>query len=1216
MSARHWVTACGVLLAVMRLAAAEVVVDGRTAAGWQACTGWTGSPPQNYGVTAEGSRLVFSAQGANTEMPWLLRLEPLGVTGEERYVVIRYQATGLANPAAGYFLHGEEGTYGGRAYAMANEIQSDGQWHTLAVDLVSVQPAEATHNLALKVIVDQGGAARLVVDSIRFAAELPADARVAGPTPRRAQARTDLEWQKVTTIEPRTGWTTAPASDYGAEIGPEGMTFAVRDAGKGMRWLVTAPQPVDLARTPYLSLRYRVTGDMGPETYAIWMGDMASGSGGSSVVALAPVDLKCDGAWHTVQVEVKKKFVAPYLAIGVDCLATPAALTLGNLTFTSSPRRWTVAETLPYEARAGAWTDGEGGFRVLPQTSTGGQASPFLLQRLDLEDWFTAGEVTVNGVPFRVPTDPAQVAVTGTAGFGELTFPLPAGTGEVYLLAAAAAPPTEPWGIDWANPRPQDLLNVPEKVYYEIRYAQGPPDRVLPLDAASGQWGLRRGLSVSVVHPDPKRKATALVLHDRMQTASFGIVGATLRTGAALVAEPTWKALSYPTPPPGALAKASSGAAPTNGSVVDGGAVRCEFTTEAGLSWAALGLKGLPGKLACDAGPVFEVRVGGKLLPAADWRVESTIANGVAGPGGRRFVVRNATAGLLALVDCAPGKGHEVRLRMQLTNEGAAPVTATLHFPVLNGVKLGAAADTWYLYGKRGGLINAAGGRWRDPLGERHPLQVDGFFNPRTGLALACLTHDTVAQHHFRNLAKTADGGEWAVEYVDRDLGPGQTFTATEAALQVREGDWRAIFAAYREWLATWYKPVSPRKPWFERIFALSSGNAHYDASPDPQVRGNVQRLVDTLHKYIGPCDYVHLFGWGSSKQYGDWGDYNHYDEVGGLEYFRGNIQKVQQQGLAVSLYLDGYLSSEKGQVAGSHAREWAMKRPDGAPQFVSEYQSYNQCPYVPGWRQHLADTYARVHRELGSKVLYIDEIGSTDGRWTCWAKDHGHNGHEIPYAGEVELLKGIRGAVGPEVALYTEYPPAEVSRQYTDGSITYQALWSAEQEALAPHFIDLPRFAFPNFKQLHIIYYVGNRAGNWWLLKFPFFNGDVYRIGEPNVPGMDAPSLAFQKRAVVVQCAHRDAFASANVEPLVRTEAAGVFANRFSAPRETVWTLYNANGRNVRGTVLRVKHVAGATYEDAWEGKALKPVIRNGLAELSLDLGPKAVGCVVQRRK
>ena len=245
---------------------------------------------------------------------------------------------------------------------------------------------------------------------------------------------------------------------------------------------------------------------------------------------------------------------------------------------------------------------------------------------------------------------------------------------------------------------------------------------------------------------------------------------------------------------------------------------------------------------------------------------------------------------------------------------------------------------------------------------------------------------------------------------------------------------------------------------------------------------------------------------------------------------------------------------------------------------------------------------------------MYIDEIGATDGRWTCWAKDHGHNGHEIPYRGEVALLGDIREAVGPEIVLYTEYPPAEVSRQYLDGSITYQALWSADQEPLAPHFIDLPRFAFPDFKQLHIIYYVQTRAGNWWLLKFPFFNGEVYRNGEPNLPGMDAPSLAFLKRAIEVQCAHREAFASRDVQPLVPTAVPGVFANRFSSPDEHVWTLYNANGRSVRAPVLRVQHVAGAVYEDTWNGHPLSPEIDGDCAALAVELGPKGIGCVTQK--
>ena len=422
----------------------------------------------------------------------------------------------------------------------------------------------------------------------------------------------------------------------------------------------------------------------------------------------------------------------------------------------------------------------------------------------------------------------------------------------------------------------------------------------------------------------------------------------------------------------------------------------------------------------------------------------------------------------------------------------------------------------------------------------------------------------------------------------------------------LRAGDWRAILAAYRDWLTTWYKPPAA-KPWFESAFALVTSNVHYDAVADPQARGAIQPSADAMLRYIGVCDYVHRFGWGASKTYGEWGDYTHYDEIGGLDYFRENIRAVQQSGIAVSLYLDGYLSCAKGQAVGAHAAAWAMKRADGSPSFVPEYQAYNQCPYIEGWQQHLAETYRRVHNDLAPKVMYIDEYGATDGRWICRAKDHGHNGYEIPYAGEVAMVQRIRAAVGPEVALYTEYPPAEVSRQILDGSITYQALWSADEEPVAPHFIDLPRFVFPAFKQFHILYYVPNRAGNWWLLKFPFFNGEVYRIGEPNLPGMDEPSLAFLRRAVQLQCAHRAAFASRAVEPLVPTEVTGVFANCFRAPGETVWTLYNANGRSVRQPVLRVAHVAGAAYEDAWNSVALTPAIDGESAFHRPSFGRKA---------
>ncbi len=134
-----------------------------------------------------------------------------------------------------------------------------------------------------------------------------------------------------------------------------------------------------------------------------------------------------------------------------------------------------------------------------------------------MSDWFAALQITVSGVPLAVLLDPAQIVQTSTAQFGELSLQLSPDVREVYVLVAAAAPATEPWGIESMNPRPLEMLDVPEKVLFEIRYEPGPPDLLLPLDAATGQWGLRRGLSVSVAHPDLRRKATEVAVELRLK---------------------------------------------------------------------------------------------------------------------------------------------------------------------------------------------------------------------------------------------------------------------------------------------------------------------------------------------------------------------------------------------------------------------------------------------------------------------------------------------------------------------------------------------------------------------------------------------------------------------------------------------------------------------------------------------------------------------------
>ncbi|MCC6730240.1 MAG: hypothetical protein IT208_12960 [Chthonomonadales bacterium] len=1177
-------------------------IDGRTAARWSACPSWVTNPSLERAAAADGQRLVFTARGAGTEMPWTLGLRDGEMSGDDRYLLVRYRLEGASTQPGNYFLHGWEGTPGGRPLIVSDGVVADGRWHVAAVDLERLDAGEPIRQIALKLAVGEGGGARLSVERIWFAGALPSGASVAA-TPAPAETSVALDWGRIGVPLAAPGWITNPAPRHQAVVRRGVATFTVRGAGRAMRWPIALPEPIDLAAMPCLSVRYRLRGQPGRTAYAVWLGTDPSGKGARAWAPVLASNLRADGRWHTVDVRLGEPFRATNMAIGLDCDGEAAELALGPIRFAARPGRWPLRQALEHTVRQTAWPEGRGGFRALPPAARGGRRPGLLAHRLRLTDWFAGPHVIVDGVPFEVAADPTAAPQTGTVELGSVAVALPAGAREVYLLTAAAAPPLEPFGLDPKHPRAQEVLDQPEKVVLRIEYATGPSDDVLPVQAATGEWGMRRGLGVHVVHPDARRRAVRLTLREGMQTASFAILGVTVRAGAPRVREPAPFVIASAAAP-GRLRPAHA-----RPPAVAAGPLLVELGGPRGLRWRALEAPSLPGALACDPGPVFEVEIGGKSLPTDAWELLGTEPRGA----GRRWRLRNRTAGLSAEVELVPGARGELLMRMSLRNEGARPVAATVRFPVLRGLRLGSAAGTWYVSGRRGGIVSAEAVRFRDPLGEPHPLQMDGFHSPRLGVALACLTHDTAARHHFVRLAKDARGGAWSPEYVEHDIAPGASFHATEAALALRPGGWRAVFDAYREWLATWYRAPRP-KPWWERTFAFITRGAGPESWSDPRARGAVQPALDSARRYLGLCDYVHLFGWSGSTTYGMWGDYDHYDEtVGGLDYFRGNIARAQAAGVGVGLYQDGYLSSPKGVQVGRHAAEWALEAADGIPSYVPEYDAYNECPYMPGWRAHLADVYGRVARETGARGLYIDEYGATDGRWLCRARGHGHNGYEIPYAGEVATLAAIRRAVGPKVALYTEYPPAEVTRTITDGSFTYQALWSADAAALAPHFIDLPRFAFPAFKQFHIIHYVPTRAGNAWILRFPFFNGESYNLGEPNLPDFDGPSLAFQRRALQVLCAHREAFTSPRPEPLVPTEIAGVFANRFPASKETVWTVYNAGGRTVRGVVLRVPHRPGARYVNAWEGTPLRPTIRSRMAEIALALGPRAVGCVAQ---
>ena len=75
-----------------------------------------------------------------------------------------------------------------------------------------------------------------------------------------------------------------------------------------------------------------------------------------------------------------------------------------------------------------------------------------------------------------------------------------------------------------------------------------------------------------------------------------------------------------------------------------------------------------------------------------------------------------------------------------------------------------------------------------------------------------------------------------------------------------------------------------------------------------------------------------------------------------------------------------------------------------------------------------------------------------------------------------------------------------------------------------------------------------------------------------------------------------------------------GIMANKFPGKGSTLWTIYNQRYTTVRGEIMKVKHVKGATYFDVWNNKPLQTRISGDYAFISLELHPQAIGCIVQQ--
>ncbi len=1171
--------------------------------GWKARPSFLGNPADHPAVVAANSSVTLRVAEPGRGMKFELQVKPFD-SGAAAYLLVRYKARNLAG---GYAFWVFDGGAGGRQILGVGELEQDGRWHVIGIDLWARGVVGSVRSLLTEVQC-RDKPAFITFDYLRLSDELIAGARVVPK--RHAPEPEQVIHAAALKLEAQPTWLGSPSAVYRAETQNGLVHLSANGADRGMKWSAPLPAPVDLSKYGFVAVRYRARNVARWGDYLVYLG---SGPGGRPQDHASPIalrDVQATDEWQVAIAPVPEGFTATDIALQVSSAGDTGEIWIDTIRFTARRPLIDAADMISFTKGWDASILPPGAFSPVDLAGDANVRIQARLRMFGLRSWLPEGEVTVQGIPFRLFGAGKNVLGEASEGTGRIVLPMGRRATEMFFLVVSKLPDLPP---RHGRIRPLTSFATPERFLMRVEYDDGETDDMFPVCRATGKFEVRAGPQVYALTGLRPKRIRRTTLWDRTESGVFLLAAATLNQGAPVVSEPGVLELPAPVPVRNEQPGAARIVRTADGFRIGNALLEIDLKTVGGIELRRIDNRCLRGEsFKLGPGPLFEIGADGKLLTSAEVAVG---APSVSERDGRRV--------LIVPVDGSPrgvplkGELHVavradggIGMRLLLTQVGTRTCTPVVNFPILRNVRIGAAPDTWYLWTRKGGIIHNAPIHQRLAYGGEHPLQVTDVFNPRAGGGLALMTLDLEDVYRFRSITKDDRGVTLRIEYWQREYEPGEALESVSTVLRAHTGDWRRALALYKQWGRSWYRPAVPRKAWFQRVFYYQQTTAWGRLRDRYTGKWRMEDEIRGYRDYFGCLDYLHIFDFGQSRKYGRVGDYSHFDELGGLEVMRAAIRRAQEMGVRIGLYIEGYLCDDRGVWGRGNVSKCDIRKKDGQPLlWPGAPTEHMMCPATAGWRRHLTETYKRVTAQLKPNGMYIDQYGFINTWKTCWSRKHGHPVPWPPLRGERDTTRAIRAAVPPDIATLTEETPNDVNSQFQDGALGY-SVWSADPE-LAPHRVDLFRFVCPTFKVFQLTQYEAFTNGNWEKLKFPFFNGEGYWLGNTTAEYCD-DAHRFLRTAFAILHRYADAFCSEDVEPLVPTRMPFVYANRFSAGKVTVWTLFNGRFRTVRGDVLRVPHRKGTRYRDAFRDRPIEARIEGGAALIPVELGPRAVGCVV----
>lgn len=1166
-----------------------------TADAWQPEPSWLANASPTASVECDGRVARFGVDEPGRGMKWSASMAGVELS-ELPYLVLRYRAERFDVARDDYFVYLKDDVPGTELQAIGlNEVAADGQWHVAVVDVTTRTRGRAVSQIAIQVQSGPEGGVRLWVDWIAMMASPPEQAEWIGPAPESTPDRriplAGSRWQA------RPDWLGNPAGEGARRAGHDGETalFAVDSAQRGMKWSWDLPEPLALEGHRFASFRYRAVGARPTGDYAVAVLGKQRGAGPGYLALIPATELICDGRWHTLDVDIRSVGaeipVADTLAVQVQAGEPRATLEVSDLRLSNTRSRSKLADAVDW--RPGARFDG---FRPWPIDSVATADADSWRRHLRIGDWFTEPAVTVCGIPFQLASGGSALAATPLRDKSQLRLPGGVAAGEVYLVMMAAFTGSEEPA--YGHGRLRAIRDV-DRFRLRLEYAGGTVDECVPMNVDTRDFGIVEGAQVVVAAADGSKRLESIVVCDRARQAAFAVAAVTARTdGGRLFPE------ALDESPPLRVAASDPSADVALEAVLDtAGSPILKRLVHRPSGWDLL----------AEPCSIVRLRVDGEEI--APERFERS-PNG----GPIAWYAIRGVDGLRVGIEASAAPRGEYTVTAHVDHRGAQEHTVELAAPVIGPYRLGENADdAYYWFPKRGSAFDNRPATHRERYSGLFPVQFIDTFSPADGRGLSLRTLDERCLRKDYLLEKQSGALSVGVEYPARTVKPGERFRTAPTVIRATDGDWRRGFDAYREWVRTWHAPRSPRKPWFREIFNFRQRFLWWlDPLFDAQTKTfHLDRAVEEARREFGGIDYLHIFDWGNcgrlGRIYGRTGDHSPYEHLGGRDAFRLAIRGVQAQGVPTGLYIEGYLLEERGKLGQEFGPAWQLIGRDGRGLYWPQSTEMFVCPGVAAWREVQASTYATKVEQLDVDGMYIDQFGFANQGKNCYSSAHGHEVPSDPVVTERDCTEIIRRRIDrakPNVAVYTEETPVDVTTQLQDGSFTY-AMFSA-QRTLTRVPLNAARFALPCFKTIEILF-CDKPTGSWATgVKWVFFNGEAIWIEGPAGEWFEPATREAIRRCYRILRKHRDAFTSLEPAPLVPTEMGGVFANAFPGRDETVYTFYNARHRTVRGTVLRLPGADAATYHDAWHERPAT-VRREGADVLiDLEIGPHDVGCLV----